>query len=63
MVYSVVEVFFSPRAVKWGPENCAREFGDSLGIPVSVKNACYVIRVRDVHCSRHVSCIVYAADQ
>lgn len=40
IVYSVVEIFFFPEAVKWGVDKCVREFGDSLGIPVSVQNAC-----------------------
>jgi len=41
-VYSVVETFFCPGAVRWGAANCVREFGDSLVIPVSVQNACYM---------------------
>jgi len=46
MVYSVVEIFFSPGAVKWGGgggwQTTVLEFGDTLGIPVSVQNACYM---------------------
>jgi hypothetical protein len=42
MVYSVVEIHLPPGAAKWGTENCDREFGEFLGIPVSVQNACYM---------------------
>ena len=44
MVYSVVEIFSYPGYVNLGgggPDNCARDFGESLGIPICVQNACY----------------------